>query len=158
MNNLKKAESEKVFYIDEARLQHYVYREYAKAPIGQRITGKVSGQKYVRTSIIAARDNNHKFVAPFLSQGMANNTLVIFWVKELLIPSLPKNSTLIWDNATFHKSNSLREILEKAGHTMIFLPPCSPDLNPIEHKWHELKQRLRSYYDNTVDFTDNLIN
>lgn len=64
---------------------------------------------------------------------------------------------MIWDNATFHKSPKLKQIIQEAGHTMLFLPPYSPDLNPIEHKWQELKQRLRSYYDFTVDFMENLI-
>jgi transposase len=88
---------------------------------------------------------------------MTDTGLVVYWVKEMLLPSLPPNSTLIWDNASFHKSHELRELIEQAGHTMLFLPAYSPDLNPIEHKWHELKQRLRSYYDSTVDFFENLI-
>ncbi len=88
---------------------------------------------------------------------MTDTELVIFWVKNLLLPELPNNSIIVWDNATFHKSQKLREIIEEAGHTMVFLLPYSPDLNPIEHKWHELKQRLRTYYDEGVDFTDNLI-
>jgi len=78
------------------------------------------------------------------------------WVENFLLPALPKNSTIIWDNASFHKSQELRDILEEAGHTMIFLPPYSPDLNPIEHKWHELKQRLRNCYDESIDFAANL--
>jgi transposase len=90
-------------------------------------------------------------------QGMTDTKLVLFWVKELLVPSLPPNSILVWDNATFHKSQKLKEIIEQAGHIMLFLPPYSPDLNPIEHKWYELKQRLRSYYDDTADFFENLI-
>jgi len=89
---------------------------------------------------------------------MTDTELVLFWVKELLLQALPPNSILIWDNATFHKSARLREMVEQAGHTMLFLPPYSPDLNPIEHKWHELKQRLRSYWDTNIDFFENLIN
>lgn len=88
---------------------------------------------------------------------MTDTTLVIWWVKNLLLPELPKNSILVWDNASFHKSQELKDILTKAGHTMIFLPPYSPDLNPIEHKWQELKERLRSFYNNSVDFTTNLV-
>lgn len=88
---------------------------------------------------------------------MTDTELVLFWAENILIPELPDNSILIWDNATFHKSERLRVLIEKNGHTMLFLPPYSPDLNPIEHKWHELKQRLRSYYDSTVDFMENLI-
>jgi len=147
----------KLFYIDEAGIQEYIYREYAKAKKGIRVIGKISGKRYVRTSIISARNNNHKFIAPFIFNGMTDTELVLFWVKEVLLPALPVNSILVWDNAAFHKSEKLRELIEKNSHTMLFLPPYSPDLNPIEHKWQELKQRLRSYYDESVDFFENLI-
>ena len=97
--------------------------------------------------------NSHKrLVAPLIFNQTADTDLVLWWVENMLLNELPKNSTIIWDNASFHKSKILQEILENAGHIMIFLPAYSPDLNPIEHKWHELKQRLRSFYDYSVDF------
>jgi transposase len=87
---------------------------------------------------------------------MTTTELVIFWVKNYLLPNLPLNSILIWDNASFHKSNQLKELVEAHGHTMLFLPAYSPDLNPIEHKWQELKQNLRAFYDDSADFMENL--
>lgn len=61
------------------------------------------------------------------------------WVKALLLPNLSKPTVIVMDNASFHKSeNCLREII-RAGHIIEFLPPYSPDLNPIEHKWAEKK-------------------
>ena len=142
--------------MDEAGIEQYIYREYAKAKKGQRVYAEISGKRYVRTSIISALNSQNKLIAPFLFNGMTDTDLVLWWVENMLLPALPKNSTIIWDNASFHKSQILREILEEAGHTMIFLPAYSPDLNPIEHKWHELKQRLRSFYDEGVDFMENL--
>jgi len=142
--------------MDEAGVEQYIYRKYAKAKKGQRILGKISGKRYIRTSIISSLNSQKKLIAPFLFNGMTDTSLVIWWVKNMLLKELPQNSTIVWDNASFHKSQMLREMLENAGHTMIFLPPYSPDLNPIEHKWHELKQRLRSFYDDSVDFMENL--
>jgi len=104
----------------------------------------------------SALNSHKKLIAPLFFNGMTDTNLVIWWVKNMLLKELPQNSTIVWDNASFHKSQMLREILENAGHTMIFLPPYSPDLNPIEYKWHELKQRLRSFYDDSVDFMENL--
>jgi transposase len=142
--------------MDEAGIEQYIYREYAKSIKGQRVYGEISGKRYIRTSIISALNYENKLIAPFIFDGMTDTDLVLWWVKNILIRALPKNSIIIWDNASFHKSKSLKEILEEAGHTMIFLPAYSPDLNPIENKWHELKQRLRSFYDNSIDFIENL--
>jgi transposase len=52
----------------------------------------------------------------------------------------------------------MKTLIENEGHSILFLPPYSPDLNPIEHKWNELKQKLRKYYNNTISFVDNLVN
>ena len=142
--------------MDEAGIEQYIYRECAKAKKGQRIWGKISGKRYVRTSIISALNSHKQLVAPLIFNQTADTDLVLWWVENMLLPELPENSTIIWDNASFHKSQILREMLENAGHIMIFLPAYSPDLNPIEHKWHELKQRLRSFYDYSVDFIENL--
>jgi len=142
--------------MDEAGIQEYIYREYAKAKKGERIYGEISGKRYVRTSIISALNNENKLIAPFIFKGMTDTNLVLWWVENLLLKELPNNSIIVWDNASFHKSVELREMLEQAGHTMIFLPAYSPDLNPIEHKWHQLKQRLRSFYNDKIDFIENL--
>lgn len=143
--------------MDEAGIQQYIYREYAKSPKGLRIYDGISGKRYMRTSIISALNYENKLIAPFLFDGMTDTNLVIWWVENILLKELPSNSTIVWDNASFHTSQRLREIIEENGHTMIFLSPYSPDLNPIEHKWHELKQRLRSYYDDSMNFMDNLV-
>jgi len=56
-----------------------------------------------------------------------------------LIPKLPENSVIVMDNATFHKRSDTLQVIENAGHTALFLPPYSPDLNPIEQKWAQMK-------------------
>jgi len=60
-----------------------------------------------------------------------------------LMPKLPSRSVVILDNATFHKSETMKQNLEKQGHTLLYLPPYSPDLNPIEHKWAQAKAMRR---------------
>ncbi len=119
--------------------------------------GEISGKRYMRTSIISARNSNHDLLNPFLFNDTADTELVLFWIREVLLPNLPQKSVTVWDNASFHKSSQIRNLLEQAGHTMIFLPPYSSDLNPIEHKWQGLKQRLRKYWNTVADFYENLI-
>ena len=61
------------------------------------------------------------------------------WVIQDLIPKLPINSVVIMDNASFHKGVVMQKAIEDAGHTLLYLPPYSPDLNPIEKKWAQAK-------------------
>ena len=67
-----------------------------------------------------------------------------------------KKSVFILDNASYHKSQKLKELFEKHGHVMLFLPPYSPDLNPIEKLWGNLKRQLRNYYDYSKTLLENL--
>ena len=65
------------------------------------------------------------------------------WLAEDLIPKLPPASVVVMDNAAFHKNEATRRLLESRGHTLLYLPPYSPDLNPIEHKWAQAKKLRR---------------
>ena len=67
------------------------------------------------------------------------------WIDKDLIPNLPKGSVVVMDNASFHKSPKMRDQIKLAGHTLEYLPPYSPDLNPIEHKWAQAKSIRRKH-------------
>jgi len=86
---------------------------------------------------------NKKFIAPLTFQGGCNSNLVNTWLEKVLLPELPKGTTIIMDNAAFHKSTKTRELIENTGCKLLFLPTYSPDLNPIEHCWHTLKSKLK---------------
>ena len=76
--------------------------------------------------------------------GTTVNTAVFgAWVIQDLIPKLPMHSVVVMDNATFHKGTYMVKALEDAGHTLLYLPPYSPDLNPIEKKWAHVKSMRR---------------
>ena len=77
--------------------------------------------------------------------GNVNTAIFNSWVEQDLIPKLPVNSVVVTDNASFHKSPLLKTMIEKAGHILEYLPPYSPDLNPIEPKWAQAKSRRRKY-------------
>jgi transposase len=65
------------------------------------------------------------------------------WVINDLLPKLPPHSVIVMDNATFHKQQDTQNAIADAGHTLLYLPAYSPDLNPIEHKWPQAKSRRR---------------
>ncbi len=78
-----------------------------------------------------------------LLEGTVNTAVFNSWLAQMLLPELTEASVIIMDNAAFHKHPSTRKLIQEAGHTLLYLPPYSPDLNPIEHRWAVLKARRR---------------
>ena len=74
-----------------------------------------------------------------LTEANVDADLFNLWLKHDLIPKLPPGAVLVLDNATFHRRQDTKEIIKAAGHILQYLPPYSPDLNPIEHKWAQAK-------------------
>ena len=121
-------------YIDASGFVHDMPRTHGSASTGQRCDGLCDWQAGGRTNAIGALIGK-----TLLTVGLfqANVTADIFTagVKKDLLPRRPENPVIVMDNATFHKCRDTQNIIQKAGHTLLFLPPWSPDLNPIEQKW-----------------------
>ena len=79
-----------------------------------------------------------------------NSDVFYGWLIQQLLPSIPDKSVIVLDNATFHRRNDMQAAIEQQGHDLEFLPPYSPDLNPIEKKWAQAKS-IRRKYDYTPD-------
>lgn len=132
----------KCVYIDESGIDKFISREYGWSPRGQKITGEVSGKRYARESFIAGLANN-KVVAPLCYTGTCDTILFNFWLENFLLPELGPGYTIIMDNAAFHKSEQTKTLIENAQCRLLFLPPYSPDLNPIEKFWANLKNQIK---------------
>ena len=78
-----------------------------------------------------------------LFETTINTVIFDAWVIQDLVPKLPKNSVVIMDNASFHKGQDMVNALKDAGHRLLYMPPYSPDLNPIEKKWAQAKAKRR---------------
>lgn len=85
---------------------------------------------------------------------MSNRAVFEQWLSEKLVPELKAGQTVILDNASFHKSEKIREIIESAGCELKYLPPYSPDLNDIEHYWFPIKNRVRKSIGSIEDFRE----
>lgn len=129
-------------YVDECGMDTYLYREYGYAPRGQQVFGRISGRKYKRCGIVAAKMANH-IIAPLQYSGTMDSRLFEFWFSSQLLPSLDKGTVIVMDNASFHSKKRLVSAAQEAGCSLLFLPPYSPELNPIEKFWAWLKRFLR---------------
>ncbi len=80
-----------------------------------------------------------KLVAPFTWIGSCNLQVLITWLTEMLLPTIGAGKKIVLDNASFHRCKLVRKVVEAAACELIYLPKYSPDLNPIEHQWHQAK-------------------
>ena len=143
-------------YVDETGIDQYLYRPYARSLKGEPAPGKISGRKYERTSIVAGLCQK-QVIAPLQYGGTMDATLFKFWLETMLLPSIKPGSIIVMDNARFHPKKVLCEIAQKAGCYVLFLPPYSPDLNPIEKFWAWMKTRLRKILNSFNSLDDAII-
>ena len=114
-------------------------RTHGYALKGQRCYGSCDWGAKGRTNVIGALLGQTLLTVTLLN-GNVNTEVFLAWVEQDLIPKLPSESVLVIDNATFHKDPRIRNALERSGHFLEYLPPYSPDLNPIEKKWAQAKK------------------
>lgn len=128
--------------MDESGMNDNDFYAYAYSPIGNRHYESHPGHYKKRISMIGGLCNN-QFQAPFMFEGHCNATVFELYLEKILIPTLTPGKIVIVDNASFHKSIKIKFLIESIGCELIYLPPYSPDLNPIEHSWHQIKTAIR---------------
>lgn len=113
-------------------------RRYGYSPVGQKCFGKEDWGARGRTNVIGALLSGLLLTVTLLT-GNVNSDIFYAWITQDLLLHLPSESVIVMDNASFHKRLDIQEAIRNAGHTLLFLPPYSPELNPIEHKWAQAK-------------------
>ena len=119
-------------------------RSHGYALKGQRCFALHNWGAKGRTNVIGALLEKTLLTVALFHTNV-NTDLFTGWLEQDLLPKLPQGSVIVMDNATFHKSPALLDIIKKAGHILEYLPPYSPDLNPIEHKWAQAKALTRKH-------------
>jgi transposase len=134
---------EDLVYIDESGIEMNMCKDRGWGKKGQILPDKKSGKHYEKKNIVAGLCANES-VAAFVFNGSCNTELFESWVEQFLVQELKPGQVVIMDNASFHKSQKTRQLIESAGCRLIFLPPYSPDLNPIEQFWANMKKWIKN--------------
>jgi transposase len=141
---------ENLVYVDESGIDRTSYKNRGWGKKGEVLLGKTSGKRFIRTNIIAAQCGKN-ILAPMTFKGTCDTELFVDWVRMMLVRELKPGQTVVMDNASFHKSHLVREAIEAAGCRLVYLPPYSPDLNPIEKFWANLKRWINQYLPHMED-------
>lgn len=141
---IKDLATEQIIYIDETGIDNNLSKLRGWSLKGTKSFTEALGFRTKRVTLIGGYCyGTKKLVAPMEYDGYTNSHIFLSWVELALCRALKPNQVVIMDNASFHKSARVRELIESVDCTLIYLPPYSPDLNPIEHVWANLKRFIR---------------
>jgi transposase len=151
---IEKIPEEKRVYLDESAVKEQM-RTHGRASAGEAVSDKISGKKLEKENVISAICQN-KFIAPMVFRGSMNGDLFYGWVETVLIPEFKQNQVVIMDNATYHHNSMVKELFEEAGIRILYLPPYSPELNPIEPFWANVKKYIRKLANSILSFQEKI--
>ena len=137
-------------FIDETGAATNMARRYGRSPRGQRLDAAVPHGHWQTTTFIAALRQD-RIAAPCVFDGPMNADCFRAYVEQCLAPTLSAGDIVVLDNLSSHKVAGIRETIEAVGATLLYLPPYSPDLNPIEQAFAKLKSILRKAAARTRD-------
>ncbi len=139
---MKEIPEEKRVYVDESGCNEYYGRTHGRALRGVKVEDTKRGRKHARTNVISGYCDG-ELLSPKTYTETTDSALFEDWFEFDLLSVVPCGHTVIMDNASFHRKKVLRIIADRYGVNVLFLPAYSPDLNPIEKFWANLKKWLR---------------
>jgi transposase len=142
--------AKRLVFIDETGASTKMTRQRGRAPCGKRLVAKIPHGHW-RTTTFVAGLRSDGISAPLVVDGAMNGELFLAYVEQQLVPTLQSGDVVIMDNLAAHKVAGVRQAIERVGARLVYLPPYSPDFNPIEQAFAKLKWLLRSAAQRTVD-------
>jgi len=139
----------KLVFIDETGLSTKMARLRGRSPCGERCRAGVPHGHWKTTTFTGALRLSG-MTAPFVYDGAMNGNVFRAYVEQVLVPSLAHGDVVIMDNLRAHKAAGVRAAMEAAGASLLYLPPYSPDLNPIENAFAKLKALMRARAERTT--------
>lgn len=139
----------RLVFIDETAVSTNMVRFWGRSPRGVELIGRAPHGDWKTITFVAALRHN-KIVAPMVVDGAMTADMFLAYVQQCLVPTLKRRDIVVIDNLRPHKGSGIREAIERAGATLRYLPPYSPDLNPIEMPFSKFKTFLRKAAERTV--------
>ena len=138
-----------IVYMDESGFEAETIRSHGYTLIGTPCIDSYNWQAKKRTNVIGALYEKMLFALDYFEHNI-NSSIFYDWCKHTLIPSLKTKCVIVMDNARFHKNKRIQKLLNRHGHRILWLPPYSPDLNPIEKKWAQVKFLRQGWMENDL--------
>ena len=139
-----------MIFIDETGASTKMARLYGRAPRGQRLRAALPHGHWKTTTFVGALRLGG-LTAPMVLDGPMTGAWFLSYVEQVLAPTLVCGDVVVMDNLPAHKGVAVREVIEAAGARLLFLPPYSPDFNPIENAFSKLKSLLRKAAARSID-------
>jgi transposase len=141
---------DRLVFIDETGTSTNMARLRGRAPRGERLIGKVPHGHWKTTTFVAGLRSS-ALTAPCVIDGPMNGAAFLAYVEQILAPGLKQGDIVVLDNLSAHKVPGVRDAIEATGASLLYLPPYSPDFNPIEQLFAKLKALLRKAAERSVE-------
>ncbi len=143
-------------FLDESGVTTQMTRLWGRAVRGERVReGAPAGHWQILTLLGALTVGG--LVATMTIPSATDGDVFLAYVEQVLCPALKPGQVVVMDNLSAHKVSGVRDRIEQAGATLLYLPPYSPDFNPIEQAWSKIKQLLRSAKARTAEALDHAV-
>lgn len=143
-------DANRLVFIDETWASTNMVRRYGRAPRNRRCVGYAPHGRWKTTTFIAGLRAD-RVIAPMVADGPMDGELFLAWLNQFLLPALRPGDIVVMDNLGSHKVAGVRRAIRKAKANLLYLPPYSPDMNPIERLFSKLKALLRKAAKRTVE-------
>ena len=140
----------RLVFVDETGAATNMARRYSRSPRGRRLDGPIPHGHWKSTTFVGGL-TTRGFIAPYVLDGPMSGTVFLAWVEQMLAPELRPGDIVVMDNLGAHKVDGVRKAIEAQRAELRYLPPYSPDLNPIEQAFAKLNALLRKAAERTVD-------
>jgi transposase len=141
---------EKLVFLDESGVNTAMFRRYGRCPRGERLVGAAPAAHWQSDTLLAAVRLDG-VVAPMVLDGPVDGESFAGYVERSLVPELAPGDIVVMDNLPAHKGRRVAAAIEAAGCRLVYLPPYSPDFNPIEPMWSKVKSVVRKAAARTFD-------